>query len=162
MYHFNRQHFRVGDYLTKSAPPNNVLQFNGPGSRTNLKAALALAKRGFFIIPVSKQGVALVDPRAASRKSVRVNRWWRHWPNADIGVHLGKSELLMVEGSGAALAALALPPTLAASGGDVTRLFYRCGQGVWESLTSLDNGVRVYAGNSVVVVPSSPAVEDET
>ena len=87
--------------------------------------------------------------------------WWQRWPNARVGIDLGKSKLMVVEIRAADAQRLAqrlgLPPTpLIAQWGDTLRYFYRCTN--WTSPDVVSRSVagtslKIYAGG-IMVVPS--------
>lgn len=82
-----------------------------------LVEALADARRGFYVLPVHtvngdgictcREGANCQYPgkhphlkhwqNMATRNVTQIKAWWRRWPNANIGIHCGKSGLLVVD-----------------------------------------------------------------
>lgn len=63
-------------------------------------AAVDYAKAGLFIHPlVPGEKRPLLDdwPNKATNEPAMVEEWWTRWPEANIGVHVGKSGLLVVD-----------------------------------------------------------------
>jgi Bifunctional DNA primase/polymerase, N-terminal len=125
---------------------------------TNSKPATALryAARGFFIAPLSADNVVLAR---VTKNAVQIDKYWRRWPNANIGCHLGKSRLTVIEvkGTDAERIVELLPATLTAGCDDLRWYFYRAEQSPKDRVTHLTkNGVavKVYGGNVIMLLPS--------
>lgn len=83
------------------------------------QAALELASAGWHVFPVQERGKQpLVRWRDESTTDAeKVSGWWDRWPNANIGIDCGKSNLVVVDYDGVQ------PP-------DVTTLQVKTGRGV--------------------------------
>ncbi len=67
---------------------------------TLLKAALAYAARGWYILPLKPQGKVPLTPHGvkdATTDPQTIRDWWSRWPNANIGIACGPSRLLVVD-----------------------------------------------------------------
>lgn len=68
--------------------------------RTQKEAALKLVQRRRLAVfpcrPRSKEPLTLRGCKDASRDENQVRRWWRRWPDANIGVATGEKHRLMV------------------------------------------------------------------
>jgi hypothetical protein len=66
---------------------------------TKCMDAIEYARRGYAVIPITPDGPKarpLVSPRKASRNPPVINRWWTHWPHADVGCVVGKREFCVL------------------------------------------------------------------
>lgn len=65
-----------------------------------LAAALAYAAEGLHVIPLlpCEKTPLLYDwPAEATTNAAKIRQWWGNWPNANIGIHVGKSGLIVVD-----------------------------------------------------------------
>jgi hypothetical protein len=65
-----------------------------------LKAALMYAQQGYYIfpcIPKAKSPLTKNGFKDATTDPVQIKKWWKKWPNANIGLVLDKSNLLVVD-----------------------------------------------------------------
>lgn len=65
-----------------------------------LKAALAYAETGLFVLPLTPRNKTpmLEDwPNLATTDANTIRKWWTQWPGANIGVHVGKSGLVVLD-----------------------------------------------------------------
>ena len=137
-----------------------------------LKAALAYAKRGVPVFPcepgakrpLTRSGHwdATTDPRA-------IERWWKRWPTANVGVPTGKKSGLVVldvdlgAGGPESLAKLEgasvpAPKTVRVrTGGGGTHIYFRYPEGaeIRNSAGLLGSGLDVRGEGGYVVVPPS-------
>jgi hypothetical protein len=122
-------------------------------------AALAYAERGFFVTPVSDAGAALRPP---TRNPTKIRFWWRSFPDAKVGCHLGRSGMAVIEVDTAdvhrlsRLLSSALPMTT--TDGCLRRYFFKmchdCADP--DSMTWSPCGstrYRLLCGNTIVVLP---------
>lgn len=67
---------------------------------SNLDIALSLARMGWYVFPLTPSGKFLKGfgwDRGASRSSKQIRAWWANDPRQRIGVHTGKSGLVVVD-----------------------------------------------------------------
>ena len=65
-----------------------------------LQAALAYAQRGWYVFPVAPRSkVPLVKrwPEVATTDADIIAGWWARWPDANIGIATGASDLLVID-----------------------------------------------------------------
>ncbi len=135
-----------------------------------LAAALALADRGWHVFPLNGK-----TPRCknglhdATTDRAAIERWWRLWPNADIGVRTGpESGLLVVDvdpkhGGDDTYAELerehgSIPDTVVClTGGDGWHTYFRypASETVRNSAGRVGQGLDVRGDGGYVVVPPS-------
>ena len=128
-------------------------------NKSNLDDALVSAGRGYFVAPVSGEGVTLDGP--ATRAAAQIREWWQRWPNARVGIDLRKSKLMVVEIRAAdaqrLAQRLALPPTpLIVQWGDTLRYFFRGANWTPPDVVSRSvagSSLKIYAAG-IMVVPS--------
>lgn len=72
----------------------------GPGKRPALlSAALKYAERGIPVFPLRPGGKKPLTPRGfkdATTDHDQIRRWWRRWPDANIGIPTGERSGLLV------------------------------------------------------------------
>jgi hypothetical protein len=64
------------------------------------KAALELAALGYFVFPCRPRGTAPLTPNGfhdATRDERTILHWWDRWPDANIGIACGASELVVLD-----------------------------------------------------------------
>jgi DNA-binding transcriptional ArsR family regulator len=64
------------------------------------RAALGLAERGYHVFPCRPRGKEPLTPRGfkdATRDERRILHWWDRWPDANIGIALGASEVCVLD-----------------------------------------------------------------
>jgi Bifunctional DNA primase/polymerase, N-terminal len=78
---------------------SNVSPLNPPRNSGPIKAALRLARAGFYIYPSPKKdGAAHVRWREGStRDEPTIIRWWTQWPEDLICLDCGKSEIGVID-----------------------------------------------------------------
>jgi hypothetical protein len=67
---------------------------------SNLDTALSLARAGFYVFPMTSSGRFLQGfgwDRGASRSLNQIRGWWANSPRQRIGVHCGRSGLVVVD-----------------------------------------------------------------
>jgi len=67
---------------------------------TMLNAAIAYAKRAWFVFPVKPGGKVPITSNGlhdATRDARTIREWWYYHPNANIGINCGKSKLVAVD-----------------------------------------------------------------
>ncbi|GEM_PF-2495413 len=84
-------------------PPYSLARDEGSVIETQekmLDAALAYAESGLAILPVAPLGkTALIKewPEKATSDTRIVRQWWERWPDANIGIHVGKSSIVVLD-----------------------------------------------------------------
>jgi len=132
-----------------------------------LDHALGYAARGWPVLPVEPRGVEPLAPlENATTNAVLISRWWKRWPDANIGIAVGEAagfwalDIHGAEGS-ASLTALeeefgALPETLGVQTGAGRQLHFSWpGERGIRSQSGLRPGIDVLGAGSYVVVPPS-------
>jgi hypothetical protein len=132
-----------------------------------IEYAANLAQRGFKVFPIKDGAKAppLVKdwPAQATCDRSQLIKWWRQYPNANIGTHCEGMIVIDVDpkkGGNESLQLLELqddlPPTLTArtpTGG--RHLYYRSEQPVANGVNVLGNGLDIRSLNGYVVAPGS-------
>lgn len=144
----------------------------------NAGTALRLARMGFHVFPCRPGGDRVKQPmpfmrwRDVSTSDERtVSRWWAEWPDAAIGLDLGKSGMLVidadrhgphdgVEAFGELMAANGYQPDdvpLAATPNEGTHFFYRQppGMNLGNGRGGLPDGVDVRGKGGYVIAPGT-------
>jgi putative DNA primase/helicase len=68
---------------------------------TMLDAALALAARGFHVLPLNgKVPRTRSGSKDATTREEQIRQWWGWWPTADIGIATGHDDLLVIDVDG--------------------------------------------------------------
>ena len=63
-----------------------------------LEHALAYAERGWRVFPVQGKKPAIVRwPKRASSDPAQIRTWWERWPEANIGIAMTRSRLLVLD-----------------------------------------------------------------
>ena len=148
-------------------------------SNETLTAALAYAERGWPVLPLHTPKEGGCDCRKAgctnSGKHPRttngltgattdpdaIRKWWRMWPDANVGVMTGaKSGLVVVDldgrsGGRETLATLTLPETLTVKTGDGLHKYFRHPGGAVSSNSGILQGIDRKADGGYVVAPPS-------
>lgn len=146
------------------------------------KEALFYASKGVFVIPILHDAAVgdqsnpaawrpMVHPDMATKDAAGIQEWWAFWPEANIGCNLGKSKLMVLEVTGHAgrkyLASQERkfggnPPTWTARMGDSERRFYSCPFETDQATAKdLAKGLRVFYGNTIVVMPEIKPLRDK-
>ncbi len=127
-------------------------------TRLNLDVAQASARQGYYVAPGACDGSAtLAGP--ATRFAARIAKWWQRWPDACIGIDLGRSGLVVVEVRADEAQQIeierVLPRTpVIAQWGDIRRYFYRRGaEQTFSGLISHSGSIKVLTAG-VMMVPS--------
>jgi len=131
-----------------------------------LQAALAYAQRGWYVFPVRAGGkVPLVKrwPEVATTDADIIAGWWARWPDANIGIATGASDLLVIDVDdehGVAVIESAtgqeFPDTLEALTGRGGRhLYYRRHGAHVKNRVNIAAGIDVRAVGGYVVAPPS-------
>ena len=126
-------------------------------------AALALAERGWRVLPCQERGKRPLTLRGSLDSTCNLSRvahWWRRWPSANVGIATG-GDFFVVDTDGllgaAWLEGVELPDTLTATTARGRHLFFRCPDGVTvpNSASKLSPNVDVRGvGGYVVGAPS--------
>ncbi len=69
-------------------------------NKTILEAAMAYAEKGYYVFPCEPKGKKPLTPNGfknATNDKAKINNWWDNWPNANIGLALKPSNLLVVD-----------------------------------------------------------------
>jgi hypothetical protein len=95
-----------------------------------LKAALRYAKRGWYVLPLDgKKPYTAHGYHDATTDRAAIKEWWRQWPDANVGVALKSSKLVVVDIDGPdgekSIADLDLPATLSAETPHGRHLYYQ-------------------------------------
>ena len=127
-----------------------------------LYAALSFADRGWAVFPCRERGKEPLTRHgcnAASTDRMQVRTWWDACPRANIGLHAGRSGLVVVDAdTPEAVAWLeAQPATLMAATGRGRHAYYLAPEGVELAPTAgtIRVGIDTRAGNSYVLAPPS-------
>lgn len=139
-------------------------------SRALLIAALAYAESGLSIFPVEARGkVPLVRgwQNKATTDAARVRTWWTKWPQANIGLHVGKAGLAVVDGDPRNGGDESMGTLIAEHGrGWLSGIKVRTGGGGWHFYyavpeegadipATLARGIDLKRGNGYVLIPPS-------
>ena len=64
-----------------------------------LKSALSLAANEIYVLPVKTDKTPFIKnwQNDASKNPKVINEWWSEWPTANIGIHTGKSKLVVID-----------------------------------------------------------------
>jgi hypothetical protein len=126
-------------------------------------AALALAERGWRVLPIEERGkrpLTMSGSHDGTSDLSRVSEWWRRWPGANIGVATGYG-FFVVDSDGplgaAWLEGVELPDTLTARTARGRHLFFRLPDGVTvaNSTSKVSANVDVRGVGGYVVAPPS-------
>lgn len=133
-----------------------------------LKAALWYAQRFawkiFPLRPRTKEPFANLGVYQATNNPDHIHEWWQRWPQANIGLHCGGSNILVLDadehknaytGSGLTPAEQETPTSLTGSGG--THLLYAMPEGVrlGNATGKLPAGVDIRGWGGYIVLPPS-------
>lgn len=152
----------------------------------NLQWALQYARRGWHVFPVHEMngpgacscGKACSTPgkhprtqhgfKDATRDEAAITTWWTQWPNANIGIATGPSDLLVLDvdpknGGTTSLEALlkqlgdaVMDTVRCKTGGDGLHVYYaRGGRDITISAGKLGAGLDIRANGGYVVAPPS-------
>lgn len=119
------------------------------------QAALELASAGWFVFPVQERGKQpLVRWRDESTSDTsKVSEWWDRWPDANIGIDCGKSQLVVVDYDGVE------PPSVdtlqVKTGRGVHHYFHNAGEPVPNSASLLGDKIDVRGDGGYVLAPPS-------
>jgi hypothetical protein len=119
------------------------------------QAALELASAGWFVFPVQERGKQpLVRWRDESTSDTgKVSEWWDRWPNANIGIDCGKSQLVVVDYDGVE------PPVVdtlqVKTGRGVHHYFHNDGDPVPNSASAIGDKIDVRGEGGYVLAPPS-------
>lgn len=143
--------------------PNNLLE-----------SALAYANCGLYVFPLAPRGKQprIKDwPRKAATDPGIIREWWTRWPNANIGVHVGRSGLVVLDvdprnGGTESLRELMrehgdgfLSPMKVNTGGGGCHHYY-AHSGTADFPAQIAKGIDLKSGNGYVVVPPSVHASD--
>lgn len=135
-----------------------------------LDAAIAYARRGWRVFPCRPRGKAPLTPHGvkdATTDPETIRRWWRRWPEANIGLACGASGLAVLDvdpraGGDESLRDLlqrlgreALETVTAETGGGGLHLYFRSRGGARCSAGALGEGLDVKADGGYVIAPPS-------
>lgn len=152
-----------------SACPNQGTA-NSDGLLSAMSMALAYAGAGLHVLPLTPRNkTPLIDdwPSGATTDKVVTRQRWERWPDANIGIHVGKSDLVVIDvdprnGGDASMAELRrkhgdawLSSVVVKTGGGGRHYFYRQPSGAVRVPPTLGPGVDVKRGSSYVVAPGS-------
>ena len=127
-------------------------------------AALALAERGWRVLPIEERGkrpLTMSGSHDGTSDLSRVSEWWRRWPGANIGLATG-ADYFVVDSDGplgaAWLEGVELPDTLTARTARGRHLFFRCPDGVTvlNSASKISLNVDIRGDGGLVV--ASPSI----
>jgi hypothetical protein len=139
----------------------------GGGENRLLQAALFYAERfGWYVIPVKGKIPLVKDwPNKSSNDAEQIKAWWRRWPNANVGIVAGKSDLslLDVDPANGGMDSLRelfgddLPktPTSKTGGGGLHLAFKSPGFPIKNSASSIMPGLDIKADRGQFVAPPS-------
>lgn len=119
------------------------------------QAALELASAGWFVFPVQERGKQpLVRWRDESTSDTsKVSGWWDRWPEANIGIDCGKSQLAVVDYDGVE------PPQVdtlqVTTGRGVHHYFHNAGDPVPNSASMIGDKIDVRGEGGYVLAPPS-------
>lgn len=142
-----------------------------PPGHSKLRHALTYARLGWYLLPVArgqKHPGSLLGkdwPEQSSCSAAQVRDWWRQWPHAEIALHCGRSDMIVVDvdhpGAVPELLAAALPGAPLAltrkqkeGGGERGHYFFRQppGRRLGNSPGSLGRGWGEIRGDNGVVI----------
>ena len=137
-----------------------------------LESALALAKQGFLVFPLTPGGKSppLISEwqRFATTDEAQIRSWWTQWPGANVGIHCKGLVVLDVDaqkGGFESLAALEQEIELEATyevetprGG--RHIFYRCEESVSNGVDVLGRGIDVRTDGGYVVGAGSRTIAE--
>lgn len=119
------------------------------------QAALELASAGWSVFPVQERGKQpLVRWREESTSDTgKVSEWWDRWPDANIGIDCGKSQLVVVDYDGVE------PPQVdtlqVTTGRGVHHYFHNAGDPVPNSASMIGDKIDVRGEGGYVLAPPS-------
>jgi putative DNA primase/helicase len=64
------------------------------------KAALGLAAQGYYVFPCRSRGKAPLTPNGfkdATRDEQQIVSWWTRWPDANVAIACGASEIVVID-----------------------------------------------------------------
>jgi hypothetical protein len=127
------------------------------GGGSVLDAALKAAQLGWHVFPVEPRGKRpLVKWRDESTTDpVRLTSWWEAWPDANIGIDTGKSDLLVVDVDPGGQLPFELPATLEVTTGRGRHLYYAGHDGIGNSASKLAPNVDTRGDGGYVLGPGS-------
>lgn len=135
------------------------------------KHALKYATHGLAILPIHPKTKTPLIPEwqnYASNDPAQIRKWWTKWPNANIGIHTGKSGLVVLDvdprnGGNESLANLItihggefLSKAEVITGGGGKHYYYAVNENETRQLpSSLGNGLDLLCGKKYVIAPPS-------
>lgn len=133
--------------------------------------ALTYALQGWYVFPCKPADkIPLINKwqDKASNDGKQINEWWAKWPNANVAIHTGKSNLVVLDvdprnGGNESLDNLInangsefLSPVKVKTGGGGEHYYYTVNSNDGESLfNKLGNGLDLQSGNKYVIAPPS-------
>jgi hypothetical protein len=131
-------------------------------SAANLTHALRYAEHGWHLFPCRPRGKEPITPNGctnATRDPLQLTAYWDACPNANIGVNVGKSGLIVVDADTPEACGWLerQPVTRTASTARGFHAYYRAPEGVELASTSgtIHRGIDTRAGNAYVLAPPS-------
>ena len=135
------------------------------------KHALKYVAHGLAILPIHPKTKTPLIPEwqnNASNNPTQIHKWWAKWPNANIGIHTGKSGLVVLDvdprnGGDESLANLItfygeefLSRAEVITGGGGKHYYYSVNENETRQLPrSLGDGLDLLHGNKYVIAPPS-------
>jgi hypothetical protein len=130
-------------------------------------AAASYAERGWYVFPLKARGKTPLHAggfRTATAEPEQVRAIWRKHPNANVGVHLGRSGLIVIDLDGPKararakdLGLLDRETLMVRTPGKAGRLhlYFRCPETMVVPNQGLSEGIDVRGSNGYVVLPPS-------